>query len=239
MVLLALMFGCAEPPVAGGQDPSVAEDALTLIDPARALELLAELPGGGCEPEVFIDGPGLREVMTGCLDGSVDGELERYGDESLSWMEAEGLRVRDASGELSVRFDGAIERSEYPSAGGWLTRVELAATLGGSSLCGSALCGEPEGAFLADLSWTLLGSPDMGAEDVLVTGTLLLPAEGAIDVEGSWTRDDAICAIEPLSGTLLLHGARTHTLRFDGACDGCVAWSVDGEEPELICGLGG
>lgn len=243
MILFALVIGCAEPPTDGGQDPSVAEDALALIDPERALALLGELPGdaAGCTPELFADGAGLREVLSDCADGAMDGALERYSDDTLAWMEAEGLRVRDALGALTLRFDGAIERSVSESPTGWLTRVELAATLGGSDLCGSALCSDPEGAFLADLSWTLLGSADVSTDDVLVTGTLLLPGEGAIDVEGSWTRDEGRCVGEPLGGTLLLHGARSHTLRFDGAsaCDGCVAWSVDGEEPELVCGLGG
>ncbi|MCB9764186.1 MAG: hypothetical protein H6739_30725 [Alphaproteobacteria bacterium] len=240
-ILPVLLLACGsapEPESAPPHDSSALEALLTLSVPESASSLLNglldDVRQGDCEPAVFDEVEALRESWSACA--AHDGAIERYEDDALSWMEIEGLVLRDDRGDPRLWAEGAIERFVDEDSARW-TRLDLAAALGGVEACGDALCDPDAEPFadplLVDLSWTLVHDGD--AQDVLVTGTVLSPTQGAWTVEGSWRQDPAVCDGAPSSGLLLLRDQQLHTLGFSDACDRCVRWSVDGEPQGLLC----
>lgn len=226
-MLLALL-ACATTPsdsdVQAFDDEAVAK-VLELSRPDAALGLLdgmtRTVDSELCPVDVFDDGDGLREVWASCPGGAHLGSLDRYEDDGMAWLEARRIAV--VHGDEAFRMDGAVEHVVDEE----LTTLEMAATLCGD---GWGDCAEP---LQVDLSWTILARDDV--DEVLVSGTLMSPDLGPVELEGTWTLDAADCPSEPVRGLLQVEGARVQAFEFDGACDGCAAWSVDGEDLGAFC----
>lgn len=213
-----LALGCLGPDTPRSSAPSAeteraVADAVTWLDPSVALvpldALITELPLA-CPTQDFDDGPGLRQYWEACPDAPARGALERYEDGQGAWMEVSGLVL---NGE---QLDGAIEHQ----VAGDLSTLEMAGTF-----CDADGCAQ------TDLSWTLVERE--GLTDVLVSGTLLTPSLGAVEVEGTF-RLMPECE-SPVDGLLLLEGEQTHTLRLGQECSGCAAWGVDGAAAGSLC----
>ena len=226
MVSLLLVLACApEQPLDVGPtlDEQALSKALELVQPEPALMLLDSLAEGVDEPtcpvDRFEDGAGLRELWSACPGGDTLGAIDRYEDEQLAWIEVRRLAwIED--GEV-FRMDGAVEHLvDQDSA-----QIELAATVCGP---GWGSCVDP---VQLDLSWTLVDRG--GSEDVLVTGTLSTAELGPTEVEGTWSITRG-CE-QPQDGLLLLEGEQVHAFRFDEGCDGCAAWTLDGEALGSFC----
>lgn len=226
--MLFALLACANTPsdasVEAFDDAAVAK-VLELSRPDAALALLDGMPRSvdsqRCPVDAFDDGEGVREVWASCPDAPHLGSLDRYEDDSMAWLEAR--RVAIVHSDEAFRMDGAIEHVVDEE----LTTLEMAATLCGD---GWGDCAEP---LQVDLSWTILRLD--GVDEVLVSGTLMSPDLGPIEIEGTWTEDLADCASEPVRGLLQVEGARVQAFDFDGACDGCASWSVDGEPLGDFC----
>lgn len=167
-----------------------------------------------CPVDAFGDGDGIREVWSACPGSEHLGSVDRYEDGSMAWMEVRRLAIIDEGS--AFRMDGAVEHIVDEE----LQTIEMAATLCGD---GWADCAEP---VQVDLSWTILSRD--GRDEVLVSGTLATSELGPLEVEGSWTVDLDVCESEPVRGLLQIEGARVQAFEFDGPCDGCSSWSVDG-----------
>ncbi|HJN74219.1 MAG TPA: hypothetical protein QGF58_09830 [Myxococcota bacterium] len=230
---MLLLLACA-PGVPIESAPALDEAAvakvLELSRPDAALALLdgvtRRVDQPACPVEAFEDGDGLREVWGACPGGEHLGNVDRYEDPSMAWMEVRRLAVIDQG--QAFRMDGALEHlvdEEFAT-------IEMAATLCGSLLGGEGWgdCADP---VQVDLSWTILSRYDR--DEVLVSGTLATPELGPLEVEGTWTIDLADCESEPVRGLLQLEGERVVAFDFDGPCDGCSAWSVDGASLGDFC----
>lgn len=230
--MLFALLACATAPsddaVETFDDVAVAK-VLELARPDAALSLLdgmaRTVDSELCPVDVFDDGEGLREVWSACPGNPHLGSLDRYEDDGMAWLEARRVAViHGADGaEQAFRMDGAIEHVVDEE----LTTLEMAATLCGD---GWGDCAEP---LQVDLSWTILSHE--GVDEVLVSGTLMSPDLGPVELEGTWTEDAADCPSEPVRGLLQVEGERVQAFDFDGACDGCATWSVDGEDLGDFC----
>lgn len=226
--MVLLLLACAPTAEFEGTpalDEAAVAKVLELSRPDAALSLLdgmtRRVDQAICPVEVFEDGEGVREVWSACPGGDHLGGVDRYEDPSMAWMEARRLAVVD-QGEV-FRMDGAVEHVVDEE----LASIEMAATLCGE---GWADCAEP---VQVDLSWTVLSRDNR--DEILVSGTLATAELGPLEVEGTWTIDPSECESEPVRGLLQIEGERVQAFDFDGACDGCAAWSVDGASLGDFC----
>ena len=231
MVLLLLACAPTAPiESAPALDEAAVAKVLELSRPDAALSLLdgltRQIDRSSCPVEVFEDGEGLREVWGACPGGEHLGGVDRYEDGSMAWMEARRVGVFEDG--QAFRMDGAVEHVIDEE----LATLEMAATVCGSDWRGVGWgdCAEP---VQVDLSWTVLTRD--GRDEVLVSGTLATSELGPLEVEGTWTLDPEACESEPVRGLLQVEGERVQAFDFDGPCDGCSAWSVDGASLGDFC----
>lgn len=233
---LCLALGCApvEETAAPPADPGPVGDAWRAVQPEGLLDLVestdAAVPQGLTCPAIdFVDG---EEVwLGGCamLDGTlVEGRLTRSRDVDTTWLVGESFAVTRPDGHVDLFLDGAIAVQDD----GALLAMDVAATT-----CGAHVDCD-DGAVSLDLRYALLLPDDEPlAADASVRGFVAVGDREPVAVEGAWRVDGATCDLEPVDGIFAVQGERRQTLEHDGAdrCDGCAAWTVQGQDAPAWC----
>ncbi len=242
VAILPLLGGCVlvpgfDDPGLEPLDPTPAAQAFGLALPTQAVALLDPpalwLPSKpGC-PVHSVDPSGLERFEGDCAlsDGSMlFGSLERFEGPERAWVAGNGLQWVDPHGHTLLYLDGAVE---------WAPTGELV-TIGASyTACGlERPC--DLGAATVDLSSSLFpitGYPDR--YDLVVEGAVAAPGLEPTAVSGTVSIDLEACAVEPASGSLLVHGDDPWSLDFDGAlaCDACAATAFQGLPAEAGCAV--
>lgn len=244
-VLLSIGFisGCGaavvDEPVAESNPTPVAE-AARAADPGPMVDLVQRTASVvGVDP----DCPRVMRIDTaddalherwvgGCQlsDGTeVLGVLERRDAPDGAWVTGTDFRLVQ-QGELVFALDGAIELTDVDAL--WL--MDIAA-----SVCGIGSWPCSDGMLGMDLTTTMYPSSGFPDDyDTTVSGAIATD-RATTTVDGAWSVNSALCAIEPTDGTLSVRHGDLHAIALDGrqACDGCAAWEAQGQPMPSLCGL--
>ncbi|MCK6502188.1 hypothetical protein L6R53_02080 [Myxococcota bacterium] len=230
---LGLAGGClpqAEPqaPLAS---PAAIGAAWSAVQPDGLVELVLSpadaLPqDDGCPVVDLVDG--VETWSGGCvtLDGTVvEGSLQRFDGPDGAWVAGERFAVLDADG-LQLYLDGAVELRGQ----GELILLDAAATT-----CGAHVDCQ-DGLVSLDLRYSLRLDQDRVA-DAAVRGFVALDEGDPTAVEGAWRVAPETCELEPTDGLFAAQLDQRQALELDGdvACDGCAAWTVQGQVAPPWC----
>ena len=243
LVTIGLMTGCNtavvdEPLVES--DPTPVAEAARAADPGPMVDLVQRTSSiVGIDP----DCPRVEPIDTedvanherwtgGCRlnDGTeVFGVLERRDAPDGAWVTGTDFRLVQ-QGDLVFALDGAIELTDVDAL--WLMDIS-------ASVCGIGSWPCSDGVLGMDLTATMypsIGFPD--DYDTTVSGAIATD-RATTTVDGAWSVNSGLCAIEPTDGSLSVRHGDLHAIELDGqqACDGCAAWEVQGQPMPSLCGL--
>ena len=239
---LLIVVGCAvEPTPVTERDEETVAALLDAVDVHRAVSLALQPEdtlelGTRCRvddallPEHL--SPGTMRWAGPCIldDGArFEGILTHSPTDTGSVLSAEGVQITSAD-ELEVSLSGAIEVIRVDDLLQLQVSVQACGTLGPA--CFSEA---PTGGL--DLDYSIFPMRTYPAEySVSVSGAV----EGAgsfVSIEGTWHTLREACNTEPHVGSVALGTSPRQTLTMAGeeACDGCVAWRVEGVEVAPFC----
>lgn len=230
---LGLAGGCL--PQAEPQAPLASPDAIgaawSAVQPDGLVELVLSpadtLPGDdGCPILDVVDG--VEVWSGGCvmMDGTVvEGSLQRFDGPDGAWVVGDRFTVLSGDG-LQLYLDGAVELRGQ----GELILLDAAATT-----CGAHVDCQ-DGLVSLDLRYSLRLDGQQVA-DAAVRGFVALDDDDPTAVEGAWRVAPERCELEPTDGLFAAQLDQRQALELDGddACDGCAAWTVQGQVAPPWC----
>jgi len=200
-------------------------------DPASALQLDENCRVDDTDLEPSLPEGTMRwEGPCFLEDGALlDGSLTSTPSLDGLVLSAEGLQIT-AADELQVSLAGAIELSRVDDLLQLHVSIQACGVLGPS-------CATQDPTVGLDLDYSIYPMHTFPeAYSVSVSGAVD-GDDTFVSVEGAWQTDDAQCDAEPLAGTVAFGTFPRQTLVLTGndACDGCVAWQVEGIDVEPLC----
>ncbi len=233
--LPVLLVGCltAEPaPTAPDLDPRNVAETWRAVQPLGLLDLASDpdaLLGEDPSCPYLLESEDSSIWTGGCVRGDgawIEGQIQQFRSEGELWLVADRFTVVRPEG-IELLLDGALVQT----AAGSLIGLEASLLLCGvHTPCQDGLVG-------LDLRYGLRLEEDGQVADVAVRGVVGLDGSEPASVDGAWRVDPLICDREPVDGLLAMQADQRQAIELDGAdaCDGCVAWTVQGTAAASWC----